>query len=265
MQTLQEAPQPVFQFDSQACSACWSPDGKRIAVGMESGQIHLIDVPAGTMRQSLETSSSVAALAFSPDGKRLASSGPQHTVEIWMLPRARCEHRYFGHQNGLSRDVTQRVTALAWAPDGQRLASGSSDGSIHIWDRQGHHEATLTHSTRDIEPVGALLWHADTGLISASRGPRARLCLWHGTQRTVLEAQAAVRTLASAPYASCMAVGMEDGTIQLWDMQTGARTPRPLTRGEGTLLSLACFGSQLCALLLTCEHAIVRQAVEVGA
>ena len=110
----------------------YSPDGKRLAGGLDRGTptLKVWDAQTGQELLSLKGGSSRdggfrKCVAFSPDGKRLAGFSGDHriaTVKVWDA------------QTGQELLTLQGVSAsVAFSPDGKRLASGGwtlKDGKI---------------------------------------------------------------------------------------------------------------------------------------
>ncbi|MGE5223121.1 MAG: WD40 repeat domain-containing protein, partial [Omnitrophica WOR_2 bacterium] len=73
-------------FQDRVQVIAWSPDGKRLAAGLSSGQIVTWDMTAFTPSAVLQGHAGVVSgLAWSPDGSRLASSAEDGTMLIWKL------------------------------------------------------------------------------------------------------------------------------------------------------------------------------------
>jgi hypothetical protein len=67
-----------------ATRLAYSPDGKLLAAGTESGTIHLWELPTGKQVAQVEGHrGGVSCLAISADGRRLASGGHDTTVLTW--------------------------------------------------------------------------------------------------------------------------------------------------------------------------------------
>ncbi|PAZ14101.1 hypothetical protein CLM62_21955 [Streptomyces sp. SA15] len=102
----------------------FSPDGKRLAVGDESGRITLWDGDVGHRTGVLTAFAdgnppeAVAALAFSPDGRTLGVGGGNGTLQLWDTPS----------QQPLGTDLPTpggEIRSVAFARDGGTLyASG---------------------------------------------------------------------------------------------------------------------------------------------
>jgi hypothetical protein len=73
-----------FRMPEHATGLVYSPDGKLLAVGTESGTIHLWELATGKEVAQVEGHrGGVSCLAFSADGRRLASGGHDTTVLTW--------------------------------------------------------------------------------------------------------------------------------------------------------------------------------------
>jgi WD40 repeat protein len=111
----------------------FSPDGKTLAAGLDSGEVRLFDVASGWRLATLAGHGGrVRWLGFHPDGRSLAVAGPlaDHTVFVWDLATRQRPRRLCGHQS--------EVLSGAWRGDGRLLISaGSLDGTVRLWDPSG--------------------------------------------------------------------------------------------------------------------------------
>jgi WD40 repeat protein len=187
LENLQYTPTYLEQYlvsDYRAVySVAFSPDGKLVASGSDSGAVILWDMttrkPVG---QLLGHRMAVYSVAISSDGKLLASGSLDQTIILWDLPnKTPIAQLYPG-------DVSDRgytaVYSVAFSPDGKTLASGSNDGFVILWDL-----ATLP-------PVGYLL------RTSGSSSPMA------------------VMSVAFSPDGKTLASGSLNSNITLWDVAT---------------------------------------------
>jgi len=118
-------------------SVVFSPDGNRLALGMENGQVSIWDFVTGRLSRRFQqhsASAGIGALCFSHDGRFLASGGYDGLVVIYDVRRG-MSTRLEGH--------TDSVFGLAFAPDDKTLVSTSWDGSIRFWSLANHQVALM--------------------------------------------------------------------------------------------------------------------------
>eukprot|EP00730_Choanoeca_flexa_P010060 TRINITY_DN1505_c0_g1_i1.p1 TRINITY_DN1505_c0_g1~~TRINITY_DN1505_c0_g1_i1.p1 ORF type:complete len:555 (+),score=172.81 TRINITY_DN1505_c0_g1_i1:150-1814(+) len=77
---------PSDGFEGCPCKPCWSPDGRHIAQGTNSGEVLLWDVTKGSVVKTLSSgghTGPVTCLAWSRDNDALLSTGKDGKVVIW--------------------------------------------------------------------------------------------------------------------------------------------------------------------------------------
>jgi WD40 repeat protein len=96
-------------------------DGQRLAVGLTSGGILLVDRRTSqTQARLYGHQASIDCLAFSPDGKTLASGSADGTVRFWHVPTA--QELFVLHD----RQMSGGIYSLGFSPDGACLAMGGA-------------------------------------------------------------------------------------------------------------------------------------------
>jgi len=193
-----------------------SPDGKIAARGGHPGvkdppnehKISLWDTTSGKELRRLEGHADrVLALVFSPDGKVLASGSDDKTVRLWEVETGRALRQLGEHTN--------EVLFVRFAPGGKFLASGDALGTLRIWDLE---QAKLLHELR-----------------SNTKRVRSR-------PMSRFDQDSA----AYSPDGQLLACGGANGSIVLWDPQTGKEVRQWAAHGDAvTCVSFSSDGKIL--------------------
>lgn len=130
-------------------SLAFSPDGKTLAAGRDTGQLVLFDAESGKERCTLGKWTTTfggspfypRSVEFTPDGRTVLAAGfDAPEFKAWD-PATGIELRTFAPLEGDRRrphlrapDKTLgRCLTLSVSPDGKRLAAGYSNGAVIIW------------------------------------------------------------------------------------------------------------------------------------
>ena len=123
-------------------------DGKYLAVGRNSGAVHLYDLsdhnPSPKPFGSGAHGGFITSLAFAPDSKHLISSGNDGTLRLWEVPKLKPVGQPFTGHVG-------RVFAVTFSHDSRIVASGGEDGSAILWDTKENVAETVRQETSGSE------------------------------------------------------------------------------------------------------------------
>ncbi|THH08235.1 hypothetical protein EW145_g2850 [Phellinidium pouzarii] len=114
--------------------ATHSPDGKRLALSLETGQIFIFDLTAQALAATYTAhAAAVRSLAWSADGEQILSASDDRRLTLFDVraspsgkPGAGAVAALVGHGSW--------VLSAAFSPDGRLALSGSADKTIKVWD-----------------------------------------------------------------------------------------------------------------------------------
>lgn len=224
--TLEGHDQPIWAL-------AYSRDSRQLATGSFDGTAKLWDSASGRMLRSLNIGCPTISLAFGPDGYHLATPGPGDSALVWDLDSGALVQRFTGHQ--------APVTTVAWANNGRWVATGSRDSCTRIWDpKTGVCVATLAGHAGGIR---ALQFSADSTRV-ATAGDDGTVRIWNtddwGCRQIYTNHGQPVLCLAFRPrHVDVIASGCADGTVRIWDANSGADVTVPLAGHHQPVLALA--------------------------
>ena len=205
-------------------SVAWSHDGTMLANGPEA-----FDAKDGKSLRRYSESPLVDDVAFSRDGKFVAAD--------------RSELRWWDANSGrlLGKSVTVEFPRLTIvSPDGSRAVAWGSDlksGQVIVfWDLIANRRL---HAIPGFGFDLALAISSDSKLLAAAAGPVRLFELADPTGSGFFgEAPKDVVSLAFAPHGKILALGRENETVELWDVDSQRRITSIRT-GQGEIASLS--------------------------
>jgi WD40 repeat protein len=229
----------------------WSPDGERLAAGLESGEL-LVCGPPGKetddqgRRRTSTSVHAVTAIAWHPEGRHVLAVGDEDgLVWIWDLRRfvpafGRVDVHADSFRgmvtanadlrdlivNGSLRLVSRRATrchALAWAPKGDRLVV--VEDAIEVWDfdrtrgLQSSISLPTGHDPGAATGFTCVAWHPGGRSLAAgaSDGRVVVFDLLSGQSIREYQAPAGVGSIAWNRRGRHLAAGSNDGTLTVWE------------------------------------------------
>ena len=170
-------PTDAGALGSQVLALAFSPDGRRLALGMRNSTVRLHDAGTGeALRRFTGHQSEVFAVAWTPRGD-LVSAGQDNTVRVWSLAPA-------SPQNS----IPQRFIGFVAAPSGDQMAGMSDDRRIVLWDGRGA-ELRPINDRPDFAPLAFITHQAALLVADRNEDNRAKVELWRlsdgATLRTV--------------------------------------------------------------------------------
>jgi hypothetical protein len=218
-------------------SVAFSPDGSRLAVGgvhedpdvFHLGKVNLWDTRTGKLEWTLLGEVGwVNSVAFSPAGEMLALGTENARVELCDAATGRLQPTLAVHFSG-------SVRAVDWSPDGRAVASAGG-GKVEVWDVEtGELQRALRHEHGDVSSV-AFSADGETLVAGVSEpwGP-GEIVLWElGAERMAWSSSGHIRPVAAVAFSSdggLLASASEDGTLGVWDAQTGGLIARGACQG----------------------------------
>jgi WD40 repeat protein len=163
----------------------------------------------------------VTTVAWSRDGRYFASGSADKTVQVWQATNGALRYTFVGH--------TSPVTALAWDVTSTSITSaGDEDGKVWVWN-----------ALRDEQKAGHMGQH---GRVLSLAWPDP-----YDTTRT--------------PPVNVILSGAEDGTVQVWDAESGKATTT--YAGQGAVRALLSYSPDR-VLLAGNDHIIHHWEIFAG-
>ena len=167
---------PLPASDAQALA--FSPDGGRLAVADLLGNVRLLDLRSGRVRQGPQLPTLALSLSFSPDGKLLAIALADRGTEL----RDGRSLRVVAHlSNGAGGDADR---AVRFSPDGRLLAVTSHLGYTQLWDVASRRRAGRRLTGHEGGVLGAEF--SPDGRMLATTGGDGTAILWDVASRRAL-------------------------------------------------------------------------------
>ncbi len=202
------------------CSVSYRPNGQQLAGGCFD-TVRVWDAESGAevaVLRGHESHSFVHSVSYSPDGGRIVSGSSDGTVRMWdahggaklavlrVLKQKKIIRSYalwsFAEDwKQLSHGI---VFSVSYSPDGRRIASGSGDGIVRIWKTCTRAELVMLRLITIVSAAFPRLGDKNWAILTVLRGH-----------------EGCVRSVSYSPDAQRIASGSEDGSVRVWDAESG--------------------------------------------
>ncbi|CAN0921637.1 Cell division cycle 20.1, cofactor of APC complex [Linum grandiflorum] len=143
-------------------SVSWNPDGRTLAIGLDSSEVQLWDTTANRLcSYTCGHRGRIGSLAWNND---TLTTGAMDGLIINSDTRI-SEHlvqTFIGHK--------EEICGLKWSASGEQLASGGKDNLLHIWEKRSMASSWLHRIEAHKSAVRAIAWCPYKGSMVASGG-----------------------------------------------------------------------------------------------
>jgi WD40 repeat protein len=205
----------------------FSPDGARVVVGDQSGEVRVLDAATGALLHKLEQHTNRAqALAFAPTGELVVAAWDR-SASVWSAGT-------FTLQRVLPRFESEGAS-IAFSHDGRWAAVAESDFSIHLFRLPGWEYSHRVRTPADSRFPGISFSLDDQQLFARSADGVVRA--WHvasGALLATVDVQPEGKLFASAmsPDATRVLTAGLSGSAVVWSLD-GVLSYRVLSFPEG--------------------------------
>jgi WD40 repeat protein len=213
----------TFRGDLYHISLDFSSDGKQLITGGYSG-IKVWDLQASEFKhERVGHSDWIGPVAFSPDGRFLASGSGDPVSEFKSSDsRVLIWDSHTGNLQRTLRGHSEAVISVAFALNENAIvASVGYDGVVKLWDA----EKGICLKTLDTGEDLYCLALSGNGRILAGGSYKKGVLLWNldidGEGGIPTRQEGYVNSITFAPKDEMLALGNEDGTVEIWNPRTG--------------------------------------------
>jgi len=206
-------------------SLSFNKDGSLLASASYDNTACLWDIAKRQLKHQLKAHTNyVQEVAFSPKGDKLATSSDDETVRLWNVDNG--DNTEVFESLVVFKGHKDKVFAVVFSDDGRQLISGGADATLRIWDIDSG--------------VTMRVLQGHTGFVTGVAVTGNRL-FTSGTDRTIKQWDISLphqhlidlantpTATAIAPNGDKVAIGFENGSLQLHDLPMRKLGPTQLT------------------------------------
>ncbi|KAF8748172.1 WD40 repeat-like protein [Rhizoctonia solani] len=218
-------------------SLVFSPDGSRVACGLENGEVYICALGQDFSSHGPLTGHTayVNSVVFSSDGLHLASGSTDKTVRVWDVQTGQPVGTPFeGH--------TGPVWSVCSCPTDSRIASGSHDKTIRVWDPQTG-QTVLGPLTGHSSAVFCVAFSHNGAFIASGSADNTIRVYDTRTGHIVLGPLEGhtdwITSVIFSPDSTRLFSCSDDGTVRVWNVQD-IDTSNPLPTASSLSSAILC-------------------------
>ncbi|CAL2030892.1 unnamed protein product [Caenorhabditis brenneri] len=196
-------------------SVCWSPEGKRLITGCQTGEFTLWNGTAFNFETILQAhDSAIRALKWASNEQWLLSADQSGFVKYWQ-PNMNNAHMFSAHKD-------EAIRGLAFAPTDVKFATASDDGTARVWDfaRYSEERVLRGHGAE----VRCIDWHPTKGLlVTGSRDTQQPVKIWDPKSgsclATLQEHKSSVMAVEFNNNGNWLLTGGRDHLVKMYDIR----------------------------------------------
>lgn len=196
-------------------SVCWSPEGKRLITGCQTGEFTLWNGTAFNFETILQAhDSAIRALKWASNEQWLLSADQGGFVKYWQ-PNMNNAHMFSAHKD-------DAIRGLAFAPTDVKFATASDDGTARVWDfaRYTEERCLRGHGAE----VRCIDWHPTKGLlVTGSRDTQQPVKIWDpktgSCLATLQEHKSSVMAVEFNRNGNWLLTGGRDHLVKMYDIR----------------------------------------------
>ncbi len=215
-----------------------SPDGQWILQSKIDTIARIISAQTGKVKHVFRGhSQQVIAVAFSPDGTIAATGSGDGKIKLWQTSSGAEIRTISGHVNV--------IFDLKFNKTGNQIVSGSWDGTMRVWDVKTGNEL-LYQELGNNSPYEVDFGPSDLYIAQADMGKSLNIVEVDSKEnfRSLIGHTGKVADFAWSFNHSLMASASWDGTVKVWDWNTGMLKSKH-SHHNGAVLSVACHPNKM--------------------
>jgi WD40 repeat protein len=227
-----------------------SPDGKRLLTSHSDGFLRLWDLAAGREVWRIPVDVDMRGLTFSGDGRFAAAGTASGACYVWRLPDPSGPYPPSPKTHRTLADGTRehewnvRIYHTAYSPDGKHYLATADHNQVRVWSADtgelvqvlpGTQCARFTPDGKYVLAVGTDATTIRTWELASGREVEAQRLQGHTKGVGTFQLAADGKHVLSSGV---------DGTIRLWDLQTGKELGKAVEQPEWPMAVLSPDGKQ---------------------